>query len=86
MTDTDTIAVTVNAVNDPPTATTQTFAVQTNMQRTIGVTLSGAGGPTDPDTGDAGYTATFSLASSSRNLFAVRSRAAWRRSWRVGAW
>ncbi len=31
------------------------------MQRTITVALSGAGGPTDPDTGDGAYTATFSL-------------------------
>jgi hypothetical protein len=62
-TDSDTIAVTVNAVNDAPTAPAQSFNVQTNMRRTISVALTGAGGPTDPDTGDGNYTATFTLAS-----------------------
>ena len=58
-----TFVITVTAVNDAPTAPTQTFDVVTNMQRTVTVALSGAGGPTDPDSGDLGYTATFSLAS-----------------------
>ncbi len=63
LTDSDTIGVTVNAVNDAPIATTQSFDVITNMQRTITIALSGAGGPTDPDTGDASYTAVFTLSS-----------------------
>jgi hypothetical protein len=63
LTDSDTIAVTVNAVNDAPIATAQAFGVATNMQRSITVSLSGVGGPTDPDTGDVGYTATYALTS-----------------------
>ena len=63
LTDTDTIAITVNAVNDPPVAAPFGFTVQTNMKRTsISNLLTGA---TDPDTGDGGYTFTPTLQSGS---------------------
>ena len=57
LSDTDAIAVTVNAVNDRPTAAAKSFTAQANMKIT-GLTglLTGA---TDPDTGDGGYTASF---------------------------
>ena len=50
--------MTVNAVNDPPIAAAKSFTAQTNMKITGLGLLSGA---TDPDTGDAGYTASFTL-------------------------
>ncbi len=51
--------ITVNAVNDAPTAQAKNFNAQANMKIT-GLTgmLTGA---TDPDSGDAGYTATFTV-------------------------
>jgi hypothetical protein len=59
MTDTDTVNITVNAVNDAPVAAAKAFAVQANMQI---VGLSGLlTGATDPDTGDGGYTASFTV-------------------------
>ncbi len=58
--DTDTVGITVSAVNDKPVATAKSFTVQTNMQRNLTGLLDGA---TDPDSGDAGYTPSFTLAS-----------------------
>src|SRR5205823_8256849 len=59
LSDTDTVGITVSAVNDAPTATTHSYSAQANMKIT-GLTglLSGA---SDPDTGDGGYTATFTV-------------------------
>ncbi len=59
LTDIDTVGITVNAVNDPPTAAVKSYSAQANMKIT-GLTglLSGA---TDPDTGDGGYSATFTV-------------------------
>src|SRR3989304_5611614 len=59
LTDTDAVAITVNAVNDSPIATAKSFSAQANMKilRLTGL-LSGA---TDPDTGDGGYAAAFSV-------------------------
>ncbi|HEX3090316.1 MAG TPA: Ig-like domain-containing protein, partial [Ilumatobacteraceae bacterium] len=62
LTDTDTVAITVNAMSDSPIARTQTFgsvgtqAVQTNMGANLGGLLAGA---IDPDSGDAGYSGAF---------------------------
>lgn len=59
LSDTDTVAITVNAVNDAPTAAAKSFTVQANMKI---VGLSGLlTGATDPDTGDVGYTASFTV-------------------------
>ena len=57
--DTDTVGITVNAVNDAPVAVAKNFNVQANMKIT-GLTglLVGA---TDPDTGDGLYSATFTI-------------------------
>ena len=57
--DTDTVPITVTAVNDAPTAATHSYSAQANMKIT-GLTdlLSGA---SDPDTGDGGYTASFTV-------------------------
>jgi hypothetical protein len=60
LSDSDTVGITVGAVNDKPVATAKSFAVQTNMQRNLTGLLDGA---SDPDSGDAGYTPSFSLAS-----------------------
>jgi hypothetical protein len=59
LSDTDTVNITVNAVNDAPSAVAKNFNAQANM-RINGLTglLTGA---TDPDTGDGGYTATFTV-------------------------
>ena len=59
LTDTDTVNITVNAVNDAPVAAAKNFNAQANM-KIIGLTglLTGA---TDPDSGDSGYTATFTV-------------------------
>ena len=70
LSDADTIAITVNAVNDPPVAQPFAFTVQSNMKRTgLSNLLTGA---TDPDTGDAGYTFTPTVQSGS---FSVTSPA-----------
>ena len=58
LTDTDTIAITVNAVNDPPVAQAKTLTAQTNMKISLTGLLAGA---SDPDTGDGGYTAAFTV-------------------------
>jgi subtilisin-like proprotein convertase family protein len=58
--DSDTVAITVNAVNDPPVAAAKAFNVGTNLTINLTGLLSGA---SDPDTGDGGYTASFTLAS-----------------------
>jgi subtilisin-like proprotein convertase family protein len=61
--DTDTVGITVNAVNDPPTAAIYNpgaNAVQANMKRSGQFTLPLASA-TDPDTGDGGYTAAFTV-------------------------
>ncbi len=59
LTDTDTVAITVNAVNDAPSATAKNFTAQANMKITgLSGLLTGA---TDPDTGDGGYTAVFTV-------------------------
>jgi VCBS repeat-containing protein len=59
LSDTDTVNITVNAVNDAPSAVAKSFNAQANMEIT-GLTglLTGA---TDPDTGDGGYTATLTV-------------------------
>ena len=62
--DTDAVSITVTAVSDQPVAAPHTYgpgAVHTNIKM-VGLTglLAGA---TDPDTGDGGYTASFSVAS-----------------------
>lgn len=59
LTDTDTVNITVNAVNDAPVAAAKNFSAQANM-KIIGLTglLTGA---TDPDSGDSGYTAAFTV-------------------------
>ena len=59
LSDADTVAVTVNAVNDPPVAQAKSYNAQANM-KINGLTglLAGA---TDPDTGDGGYTASFTV-------------------------
>ena len=57
--DSDTVGITVTAVSDAPTAAAKSFTVQANMKI---VGLSGLlVGATDPDTGDGGYTATFTV-------------------------
>ena len=57
--DTATVGITVNAVNDAPIALAKNYNAQANMMIT-GLTglLAGA---TDPDTGDGGYTASFTV-------------------------
>jgi subtilisin-like proprotein convertase family protein len=61
LSDTDTVAITVTAVNDKPVAAAKSFTVQTNMKSNdLSGLLTGA---SDPDTGDGGYTASFTLAS-----------------------
>ncbi len=63
LSDTDSITITVNAVNDPPVAAAFAFTVQNNMKRTsISNLLTGA---TDPDSGDGGYTFTPTVESGS---------------------
>jgi Bacterial Ig domain/Cadherin domain len=58
LSDSDTVGVTVSAVNDAPSAVAKNYSAQANMK--IGLTglLTGA---SDPDTGDGGYTASFSV-------------------------
>jgi hypothetical protein len=58
-TDSDSVAITVNAVNDAPAATAKSYTAQANM-KVVGLTglLTGA---SDPDTGDVGYTASLSV-------------------------
>jgi hypothetical protein len=56
--DTDVVAITVTPVNDAPVAEIQNRTVQANMKITLSGLLTGA---TDPDTGDSGYTAVFSI-------------------------
>jgi hypothetical protein len=62
LSDTDTVGITVNAVNDPPVAAAYNpgaNVVQANMKNTsLVLPLASA---TDPDTGDGGYTATFTV-------------------------
>lgn len=58
LTDTDTITITVNAVNDPPVAQAKAFTAQTNMKISLSGLLTGA---TDPDIGDSGYTAVLTV-------------------------
>ena len=58
LTDTDLIAITVNAVNDAPVAQAKAFTAQTNMKISLSGLLTGA---TDPDSGDSGYTAIFTI-------------------------
>jgi VCBS repeat-containing protein len=59
LSDTDSVGITVNAVNDKPVAQAKTFAAQANMKITgLGGLLSGA---SDPDTGDANYTASLTV-------------------------
>src|SRR5262249_20778838 len=64
--DTDAVAISVTAVSDPPAAAAHDFrnaSVETNMQVAINGTdglLKNAG---DPDTGDGGYTAVFTVGS-----------------------
>ena len=56
--DTDSINITVNAVNDPPTALAKNLTAQANMK----INLTGLlGGANDPDTGDGGYTANLTI-------------------------
>ena len=57
--DTDTVGVSVTAVNDAPSAATKSYTVQANM-KVVGLSglLTGA---TDPDTGDGSYTASFTV-------------------------
>jgi VCBS repeat-containing protein len=59
LSDTDIVNITVNAVNDAPSAIAKNYNAQANMKIT-GLTglLTGA---TDPDTGDGGYSATFTV-------------------------
>jgi len=63
LTDSDTVGITVSAMNDAPSATAKSYNAQANMKIT-GLTglLSGA---TDPDTGDGGYSATFTVGTTS---------------------
>lgn len=59
LTDSDTIGITVAAVNDQPVAQAKSYTAHTNMKIVgLGGLLTGA---TDPDTGDGGYTATFTV-------------------------
>lgn len=61
LSDSDSVAITLAAVNDPPVAPTRSVTVQTNMKRND---VSGLlAGVTDPDSADPGFTPTFSLAS-----------------------
>jgi VCBS repeat-containing protein len=57
--DSDSVSITVNAVNDKPSATAKSFQVQTNMPRSMGGLVAGATDPGDAD--DAGYTPSFTL-------------------------
>lgn len=59
LTDSETVGVTVNAVNDAPLATAKNFSAQANM-RVNGLTglLVGA---SDPDTSDGGYSAVLTV-------------------------
>ena len=59
LSDTDSVPISVTAVNDAPTATAKSFTAQANM-KVVGLTglLTGA---SDPDTGDGGYTASLSV-------------------------
>ncbi len=50
--------ITVNPVNDPPVVPDQALTVQPNMKITYSGLLAGV---TDPDSGDTGFTPTFSL-------------------------
>jgi CARDB/Bacterial Ig domain/Cadherin domain len=59
LSDSDSVALTVNAVNDAPTAATKSYTVQANMKiNGLSGLLTGA---TDPDSGDGGYTASFAV-------------------------
>ncbi|MDQ3704975.1 MAG: cadherin repeat domain-containing protein [Chloroflexota bacterium] len=57
--DSDSVSITVNAVNDKPAATGKSFQVQANMPRSMGGLLAGATDANDAD--DAGYTPSFTL-------------------------
>ena len=58
LSDTDTVGLTVSAVNDAPTAAAKSYTAQANMKISLTGLLSGAN---DPDTGDGGYTASFTV-------------------------
>ncbi len=60
--DTDTVAISVTAVNDAPTALPKNYTAQTNMQINLRGLISGA---TDPDDGDNNgtFASTYSIAS-----------------------
>jgi hypothetical protein len=57
--DSDSVSITVSPVNDAPVATSKSFQVQTNMQRSLGGLVAGATDPADAD--DAGYSPSFTL-------------------------
>ncbi len=59
LSDSDSVAITVAAVGDNPTAAVKSYTFTPNMERTgLSGLLTGA---TDPDTGDGGYSATFTV-------------------------
>ncbi|MDQ5826753.1 MAG: cadherin domain-containing protein [Chloroflexota bacterium] len=57
--DSDSVSITVTAVNDKPAATAKSFQVQANMPRSMGGLLVGATDANDAD--DAGYSPSFTL-------------------------
>ncbi len=59
LSDSDSVGISVTAVADAPTAAAAAFTVETNMKIT-GLTLP-LGSASDPDTGDSGYTAVFTV-------------------------
>ncbi|MEI7769108.1 MAG: Ig-like domain-containing protein [Chloroflexales bacterium] len=64
LSDTSTVAISVSPVNDAPTAQAQSYganSIQANMKRSVVAASGLLVGASDPDTGDAGYTATFTV-------------------------
>ena len=60
--DSDSIVISVTAVNDVPAASARNFgtdSIETNMQRSIDAANGLFNGASDPDTGDSGYTVDF---------------------------
>ncbi|MCC6454022.1 MAG: tandem-95 repeat protein [Caldilineaceae bacterium] len=61
LSDTDSVGITVVAVGDKPIATAKNYSAQANMQIAIPAGNGLLQGVTDPDTGDSGYSPTFTV-------------------------
>ena len=61
LTATATVPISVAPVNDPPVAAPQSYTAQANMELSTAAASGLLNGATDPDTGDGGYTAVFTV-------------------------